>query len=195
MPFLKLEAKYVQGPPPTGLQTPQGIRMHIIEIIAYPFPMVRATWQFSLQEEPILLELGACSPWLRQVSSLGHRWHTCNQPSCGVEAKQIGRDETACVAYMLQFNAIHSLISPRRLDLNGTSCFGGCFCLRWIVTLYNLTHIVGSVEASVQQDLPLSLQVIYYVIVALWLTSLIRVLCTRPVCSTVLCFSKIESIE
>lgn len=50
----------------------------------------------------------------------------------------------------------------------------------WIVTLYNLTHIVGSVDASVQQDLPLSLQVIYYVIVALWLSSLIRVLCTRP---------------
>eukprot|EP00435_Cladocopium_sp_Y103_P028542 s701_g7.t1 len=50
----------------------------------------------------------------------------------------------------------------------------------WIVTLYNLTHVVGSVDASVQQDLPLSLQVIYYVIVALWLSSLIRVLCTRP---------------
>ena len=60
------------------------------------------------------------------------------------------------------------------------------------MTLYNLTHIVGSVDASVQQDLPLSLQVIYYVIVALWLSSLIRVLCTRPVCSTVvvLCFGK-----
>ena len=83
-------------------------------------------------------------------------------------------------------------VSPRRLDLNRPPCFGGCFCLRWIVTLYNLTHIVGSVDASVQQDLPLSLQVIYYVIVALWLSSLIRVLCTRPVCSTVvvLCFSK-----
>ena len=135
-------------------------------------------WQFSLQEEPILLELGACSPWLRQVSSLGHRWHTCNQPSCGVEAKQTGADETACVACMLK---VHSQISPR-LHLNRQSCFGGCFCLRWIVTLYNLTHIVGSVDASVQQDLPLSLQVMYYVIVALWLSSLIRVLCTRPVC-------------
>jgi len=50
----------------------------------------------------------------------------------------------------------------------------------WIVVLYNLTHIVGSVDASVQQDLPLSLQIIYFVIVTLWLVSLLRVLCTRP---------------
>lgn len=47
--------------------------------------------------------------------------------------------------------------------------------------LYNLTHIVGSVDASVQQDLPLSLQIIYFVIVTLWLVSLLRVLCTRLV--------------
>lgn len=52
---------------------------------------------------------------------------------------------------------------------------------RWIVVLYNLTHIVGSVDASVQQDLPLSLQIIYFVIVTLWLVSLLRVLCTRLV--------------
>lgn len=50
---------------------------------------------------------------------------------------------------------------------------------RWIVALYNLTHIVGSVDASVQQDLHPALQIIYYVLVVLWLTSLIRVLCTR----------------
>ena len=119
--------------------------------------------------------------------------------------EQIGADETACqcvdmcclYALLICCDSLTSFsmflhVSPRRLDLNRPPCFGGCFCLRWIVTLYNLTHIVGSVDASVQQDLPLSLQVIYYVIVALWLSSLIRVLCTRPVCSTVvvLCFSK-----
>ena len=119
--------------------------------------------------------------------------------------EQIRADETACqcvdmcflYALLICCDSLTSFsmflhVSPRRLVLNRPPCFGGCFCLRWIVTLYNLTHIVGSVDASVQQDLPLSLQVIYYVIVALWLSSLIRVLCTRPVCSTVvvLCFSK-----
>ncbi|CAE7204301.1 zdhhc15b [Symbiodinium natans] len=49
-----------------------------------------------------------------------------------------------------------------------------------LLIVYNLTHIIGTVEQSVEQVLPPSLQVTYWVLVALWVTSFVRVLVTRP---------------
>lgn len=50
----------------------------------------------------------------------------------------------------------------------------------WIVVVYNLTHFIGSVDLSVEMDLPFPLQVTYLVLVTLWFSSFLRVLCTRP---------------
>ncbi|CAJ1404148.1 unnamed protein product [Effrenium voratum] len=51
----------------------------------------------------------------------------------------------------------------------------------WIVVVYNLTHVIGSVEASVAQDLPSPYGLgVYVAAVALWLASFARVLITRP---------------
>ncbi|CAE7552725.1 Zdhhc15 [Symbiodinium pilosum] len=49
-----------------------------------------------------------------------------------------------------------------------------------MLIVYNLTHVIGTVEQSVEQDLPLCFQVTYWALVTLWVTSFVRVLLTRP---------------
>jgi len=52
--------------------------------------------------------------------------------------------------------------------------------ITFFLVVYNLTHIIGTVEQSVEQDLSPSLQVIYGVLVVLWVASCVRVLVTGP---------------
>ncbi|CAE7746905.1 Zdhhc15, partial [Symbiodinium sp. KB8] len=52
--------------------------------------------------------------------------------------------------------------------------------ITFFLVVYNLTHIIGTVEQSVEQDLSFCLQVIYWVLVVLWVASCIRVLVTGP---------------